>query len=47
MRKIDKLFQQWLEYNEFDETELDEDSLCFVYMQLEHCVAIEDVEYFG
>ena len=47
MRKIDKLFQQWLAYNEFDETELDEDSLCYVYAQLENGVAIEDVEYYG
>ena len=47
MKKIDKLFKAWLEYNEFDEIELDSDSLCYVYAQLEEGVAVEDVEYFG
>ena len=47
MKKIDKLFKTWLEYNEFDEMELDADSLCYVYAQLEEGTPIEDVEYFG
>ena len=47
MKKIDRLFQEWLDFNEFDENELDSDSLCYVYAQLENGVYIEDVEYFG
>lgn len=47
MKKIDKLFKAWLEYNEFDEMELDPDSLCYVYSQLEQGTPVEDVEYFG
>ena len=47
MKKIDKLFQMWLDYNDFVEEELDADSLCYVYAQLEEGTTIEDVEYFG
>lgn len=41
------LFEQWLQLNDFNLNELDEDSLGFVYMQIEDGVAIENIEYFG
>ena len=41
------LFDQWLQLNDFSLEDLDEDSLCFVYQQIEEGVSIEDIEYFG
>ncbi len=46
-KKLNSLFQTWLDLNGFDENELDTDSLCYVYAQLENGVSPDDVEYFG
>lgn len=46
-KKQFSLFDQWLEINGFLLEELDDDSLNFVYMQIEEGTPIEDIDYFG